>query len=197
MSGIGGVRATQEVMDLCAKHDIKPDIKVVQPNQLTEVYQMLDARNDGGERFVIDISSMTRAFESGDDSGLANDVAPDLAPNRSSLNAFGILREIFRLVAGFGSGDECDNRTDDFHALSREDRHTRPVARRASSARAANHRAFVVVHVSRVFTFVARVVRRVDAKTRGNERARSRGDERTRRARGRRVFRGEPARGRD
>ena len=42
MSGIGGVRATQEVMDLCAKHDIKPDIKVVQPNQLTEVYQILD-----------------------------------------------------------------------------------------------------------------------------------------------------------
>lgn len=101
MSGIGGVRATQEVMDLCAKHDIKPDIKVVQPNQLTEVYQILDDGNAGGERFVIDISSMTRAFESGDDSGLANDVAPDLAPNRSSLNAFGILREIFRLVAGF------------------------------------------------------------------------------------------------
>ena len=26
--GIGGVRATQEVMDLCAKHGIKPDIEV-------------------------------------------------------------------------------------------------------------------------------------------------------------------------
>lgn len=101
MSGIGGVRATQEVMDLCAKHDIKPDIKVVQPNQLTEVYQILDDGNDGGERFVIDISSMTRAFENGDDSGLVNDVAPNLAPNQSSLNAVGILREIFGLVAGF------------------------------------------------------------------------------------------------
>lgn len=101
MSSIGGVRATQEVMDLCAKHDIKPDIKVVQPNQLTEVYQILDDGNDGGERFVIDISSMTRAFENGDDSGLANDVAPNLAPNQSSLNAVGILREIFGLVAGF------------------------------------------------------------------------------------------------
>ena len=44
---------------------------------------------------------MTRAFENGDDSGLVNDVAPNLAPNQSSLNAVGILREIFGLVAGF------------------------------------------------------------------------------------------------
>ena len=30
-SGIGGIRATQEVLDLCAKHDIKPEIEIRPP----------------------------------------------------------------------------------------------------------------------------------------------------------------------
>jgi len=54
-SGIGGIKATQEVMDLCAKNNIKPDITVVPVTQLNKIYEALDSGTDNGTRYVLDI----------------------------------------------------------------------------------------------------------------------------------------------
>lgn len=60
-SAIGSVRATQEAMDLCATHDIRPDVEVVPCTAIHEVYQRLDDANDSGKRYVLDVAgTMTK-----------------------------------------------------------------------------------------------------------------------------------------
>ena len=54
MSGIGGMVNTQEVIDLCAKHSIYPEIKVVPVWEINSVYQKLDSENKTGLRYVLD-----------------------------------------------------------------------------------------------------------------------------------------------
>ena len=54
-SGIGGIEATQAVIDLCNKHKIFPDIEIVRAEQINEVYEKLDSANQEGLRYVIDI----------------------------------------------------------------------------------------------------------------------------------------------
>ncbi|CAI0382481.1 unnamed protein product [Linum tenue] len=51
---IGGMKETQEMMDLCGKHNITCDIEVVKPDDINEALGRL-ARNDVKYRFVIDI----------------------------------------------------------------------------------------------------------------------------------------------
>ena len=60
-SGIGGVTATQEVMDLCAKHDIMPDLEIVAATDMHRVYQALDDGNDSGRRYVLDAATIEKA----------------------------------------------------------------------------------------------------------------------------------------
>ena len=59
--GIGGVTATQEVMDLCAKHDIMPDLEIVAATDMHRVYQALDDGNDSGRRYVLDAATIEKA----------------------------------------------------------------------------------------------------------------------------------------
>ena len=54
-SGIGGIEATQAVIDLCNKHKIFPEIEIVRAEQINEVYEKLDSANQEGLRYVIDI----------------------------------------------------------------------------------------------------------------------------------------------
>jgi uncharacterized zinc-type alcohol dehydrogenase-like protein len=64
MSGIGGIAATQEVIDLCAKHSIKPAVKIIAAEQINEVYTALENGNDSGLRHVLDIATLDEgAFE--------------------------------------------------------------------------------------------------------------------------------------
>ncbi len=56
-SGIGGIAATQEVIDLCASKNIFPDIVVVPVWEINKVYEKLDASNESGERFVLDLAN--------------------------------------------------------------------------------------------------------------------------------------------
>ncbi len=51
-SGIGGIEATQAVIDLCAQHRIYPEIKVIPVEGINHVYELLDAANDSGERYA-------------------------------------------------------------------------------------------------------------------------------------------------
>jgi D-arabinose 1-dehydrogenase-like Zn-dependent alcohol dehydrogenase len=57
-SGIGGIKATQQVMDLCAKHDIKPEITVAPVSQLNTIFEALDSGTDNGTRYVLDIKTL-------------------------------------------------------------------------------------------------------------------------------------------
>ncbi|MQM15745.1 hypothetical protein Taro_048695 [Colocasia esculenta] len=58
-SVIGGMRETQEMMDLCGKHNVTCDIEVVSPDRINEAMERL-ARNDVRYRFVIDIAGRSK-----------------------------------------------------------------------------------------------------------------------------------------
>ena len=55
-SGIGGIEATQAVIDLCAKHNILPEIVVKPVEDINRIFEKLNAANDTGERYVLDIA---------------------------------------------------------------------------------------------------------------------------------------------
>ena len=52
---IGGIKETQEMMDLCGKHNITSDIELVKVDCINEALDRL-AKNDVRYRFVIDIA---------------------------------------------------------------------------------------------------------------------------------------------
>ncbi|XAR64215.1 hypothetical protein NMG60_11024474 [Bertholletia excelsa] len=54
-SMIGSIKETQEMMDLCGKHNITCDVEVVTTDQINEAFERL-ARADVKYRFVIDIA---------------------------------------------------------------------------------------------------------------------------------------------
>ena len=54
-SSIGGIRETQECIDLCAEKGIKPRVELVTADKLGEVYVRLSEKNDGVKRFVLDV----------------------------------------------------------------------------------------------------------------------------------------------
>ncbi|WCJ44285.1 cinnamyl-alcohol dehydrogenase [Euphorbia peplus] len=51
----GGIKETQEMMDLCGQHNITCDIELVKPHEINQAFDRL-ARNDVRYRFVIDIA---------------------------------------------------------------------------------------------------------------------------------------------
>jgi alcohol dehydrogenase (NADP+) len=55
---IGGIKETQEVLELCAKHDIKPSIKIIQMDEINDVLKTLENGNDADFRHVIDMESL-------------------------------------------------------------------------------------------------------------------------------------------
>jgi D-arabinose 1-dehydrogenase-like Zn-dependent alcohol dehydrogenase len=64
-SFIGGIRSTQEVLDLCDRKKIYPETQLYPVSQLGKILELLDASNEAGTRSVLDIrGSLTeRAFE--------------------------------------------------------------------------------------------------------------------------------------
>jgi len=54
-SVIGGIRETQEVVDLCYKHHIYPDCEVVEAKDIDECWRKLMETNADGIRYVLDI----------------------------------------------------------------------------------------------------------------------------------------------
>lgn len=75
---IGGIEDTQEVLDLCARHNIAPELKIVQISDIESVYD--DLRNGNpGFRHVLDM----KAFEDDTD---ARSRAKDIpAPTRGEV----------------------------------------------------------------------------------------------------------------
>jgi alcohol dehydrogenase (NADP+) len=56
-SMIGGIAETQEMLDFCAEHDVRPEIEVIQPDYINEAYERVLA-SDVRYRFVIDTESL-------------------------------------------------------------------------------------------------------------------------------------------
>ena len=58
-SVIGGIPATQEVLNLCAKHQIWPDCETIDTKKIGEVWDTLNGPggNKDGVRYVIDIKA--------------------------------------------------------------------------------------------------------------------------------------------
>ena len=54
---IGGIRETQEMLDLCAQRDIAADVEVIPIQEVNEAYERT-LRSDVRRRFVIDIASL-------------------------------------------------------------------------------------------------------------------------------------------
>lgn len=74
---IGGIKQTQEVLDIAAEYDIKPEIKMISIDQINEVFDELASGNDEKFRHVIDMQTLLN-HES-----VANDQAEEIkAPAR-------------------------------------------------------------------------------------------------------------------
>ena len=54
-SAIGGIPETQEMLELCAKEDIYPEVEFIAMNEINEAYERM-LRNDVRYRFVVDMS---------------------------------------------------------------------------------------------------------------------------------------------
>jgi len=56
-SMIGGIAETQEMLDFCAEHDVRPEIEVIAPDYINEAYERMLA-SDVRYRFVIDTAPL-------------------------------------------------------------------------------------------------------------------------------------------
>mmetsp|Transcript_19957 Transcript_19957/g.67109 ORF Transcript_19957/g.67109 Transcript_19957/m.67109 type:complete len:443 (+) Transcript_19957:97-1425(+) len=54
---IGGMALLQECLDFCGKHRVLPETKTVPVWEVNQVFELLDAGNDSGLRYVLDIES--------------------------------------------------------------------------------------------------------------------------------------------
>merc|ERR1711916_350940 len=54
----GGVPETAAMLEFCAKHDIKPDIKVIPAVEAAEAYNVLQSGRAPAARHVIDVSTI-------------------------------------------------------------------------------------------------------------------------------------------
>jgi len=52
---IGGIKETQECIDLCCKHNIYPDIEMVEAQDINKTWEKLGKENPEAIRFVIDV----------------------------------------------------------------------------------------------------------------------------------------------
>ena len=59
-SMIGGIRETQEMLDLCGQHDITCDIELIPIQKVNEAYDRV-VKSDVRYRFVIDMASLAQA----------------------------------------------------------------------------------------------------------------------------------------
>jgi len=54
---IGGIKATQEVLDFCAEHNIHPECKIIRPDEVNDAFEHL-RKGDVAHRFVMDMSEL-------------------------------------------------------------------------------------------------------------------------------------------
>ena len=55
---IGGMKETQEILDFCAEHDIRPKIKEIHIDEVNDVFTVLEKNKDSEFRHVINMESL-------------------------------------------------------------------------------------------------------------------------------------------
>jgi alcohol dehydrogenase (NADP+) len=81
-SMIGGVEASQTVLDLCAKDGIRPSVTVINVDRIAEAYEDLSAGNKTGTRYVLDLSTLDETAAQ----RLEKVPAPKLLPDKNGMN---------------------------------------------------------------------------------------------------------------
>ena len=77
---IGGIADTQEVLDLCAEHNISPEIKMISIDEINDVFDTLASGGDGEFRHVINMETLR------DHEAIKNDAAKEIAnPDRGEV----------------------------------------------------------------------------------------------------------------
>jgi uncharacterized zinc-type alcohol dehydrogenase-like protein len=93
-SGIGGIEATQAVIDLCDEHKIYPEVELIPVEGVNRAYEQLDASNESGVRFVIDLASLNEeAF-----ARCSKVPAPKLGPQPPPMGMGSIVGAILSLL---------------------------------------------------------------------------------------------------
>lgn len=54
---IGSIKETQEMLDFCAKHEVFPEVELIEPNQVNVAYERV-VNSDVRYRFVIDVTKI-------------------------------------------------------------------------------------------------------------------------------------------
>ena len=93
---IGGIPNTQEVMDLCAKHKIYPEIEVHSVTELNRIYEKLDSSNDSGKRYVLDIQGTLNDATFSKSMGAPTKLGPD----QDKVGFASILMRMIGLLCG-------------------------------------------------------------------------------------------------
>jgi alcohol dehydrogenase (NADP+) len=91
-SVIGGIESSQAVIDLCAKHDILPEISIIGVDGVNAVYEDLSKGNATGLRYVIDLKTLNEADA---EKKCLNVKSPALAPHVSGMTIMTILATAF------------------------------------------------------------------------------------------------------
>eukprot|EP00127_Corallochytrium_limacisporum_P001579 Clim_evm32s66 gene=Clim_evmTU32s66 len=96
-SAIGGIPATQEIIDLCAKHKIYPKVDIRPCWDLNEIYTALDKGNDSAVRYVLDIENTLN------EKTLEKCTAPppEIAEPHGTISPWNIVKEFFWLFFTF------------------------------------------------------------------------------------------------
>jgi D-arabinose 1-dehydrogenase-like Zn-dependent alcohol dehydrogenase len=59
---IGGVKRTQEIVDLCEEKKIYPDVVVVDCNKVDDIFEELQGKSTTVQRYVMDIANTLQDF---------------------------------------------------------------------------------------------------------------------------------------
>jgi uncharacterized zinc-type alcohol dehydrogenase-like protein len=98
-SAIGGIEATQAVIDLCAAHKIIPDIKEIGPEGINGAFEDLDNANPSGCRYVINLAGLKNIEEM---AAKCASVPPPRLAKREPLGLGLIVGGIFKLLCCCG-----------------------------------------------------------------------------------------------
>ena len=94
-SGIGSIKETQDVINLCDQHKIYPDVKVVPVTELNNVYSELDKGNPTGLRYVLDIENSLNKDT------VCNAAPPVLSPSKAYFSPSSMIPEFLWLFFTF------------------------------------------------------------------------------------------------
>jgi len=94
-SGIGSIKETQDVINLCDEHKIYPEIKIVPVTELNNVYTDLDKSNPTGIRYVLDIENSLKKDT------VCTAPPPALSPSRAHFSPGSMIPEFLYLLFTF------------------------------------------------------------------------------------------------